>query len=319
MKLYRWGYQSEPVPGQPLWRAHPICQGLVAAYYFNGLSPTLINYATDETAPLNQWTFSDRIPSQFGYAYNFRPTSNNWVNQGTPLLQKSLTRNFTIQARVYLEDDTIIRSIYSQELGTTGSETVKSFVVNATDRRLRYYTSNDAFNRTFVESTLALSLNTWHTVAITVNKEATSATFYLDGQSQVVNFGFVVSNLPVTTVDCILFDTSGAFYASWDGPVDHLWMWDRALSREELRDLRDLPFLLSAPHAIANLPDVGAVPRETVGVWSPPATTRWKARGPAPAFTFWDVQPVNPGVLSDYVSDVANDNYGAEVTELSSW
>lgn len=269
MRISRWAYQSDPTPGQRLWMAHPLCRNLVAAYFFNDFT-TFLNYATGETCSMNGgFSLANRITSDTGYAYDFQSGSTNYLAQGAPYHQKSLVKDYTILVRARLDNDSVDRALYSQASATTTHRSVKSLIVRATTRRLSYLTSNAYGDEiAFDFTTTTVPLNTWFTVILNVisDNAGTQVIVWTDSASESGSTTSLTST-PDTTVECRIGASQRAGLSPWDGPMDHLFLWNETLVQNDLRDLRALPFLIGPPTMRPIMYDYFQSVRNSVQEW----------------------------------------------------
>ena len=242
MRFLRWAPQAEPPVGARLWTAHPLCQNLLCAFWFNEYSNLLENKANGEMAEYINFIVSlSNQTSDFGVCYEFPNTSNRHVLLPYWPPRDEISTGFTLQARVLLSTDTDRRVIYNHSDSFT---TFKSLSVEQSTRKLRY--SLRAFSTdTYVEtSSLTVPLNQWVNVGVSVSHSG-EIVLMMDGFTETFTVSGInsITGNPVSAIGGIR-DT---IFNQWHGQMDHFWMWNIVIPFADLRDLRAFPYILNPP------------------------------------------------------------------------
>lgn len=294
---------------------------LVGAYLFNEGAGLRIHNAAElhEFGTITGVTAGPFVPSpKFGSAMDFVAASTTHVALGTPPRQKSVVKDFTIIARVYLRDLTAQRAIYSQATGVTANQSVKSLIVQTTNGRLRYYGSDNTGAESFIESSaLTVSANTWCDVALVVNSAATNVMFVKDGVPENVALSFTLTTTPDSTANARIGYTANGFFSSWDGYMEYVYVWDIALPLEEIRRIQRDPQNVIRPHPRIQFPrDPIVAIIQAVDTWRYKPLIMWREKVKPKPYTSWEGWPVPEAPLSGDGLDsiVIDGGYGAAVS-----
>ena len=195
----------------------------------NGNDGQLNNFAGDDT----QW-----VSGQVGGALNFRgPTGQDWVYVAD---YPKASNTFTLSAWVWVEARTAWGSIMKNWGNTQRGQF--HFGLNASDGDLSHYldTGSDVQVGVRAGAAKALPLNTWQHAAV-VGDGATVRLYHNGMEVGSVPYDGTLINPPAMTslsIGCKT-DTSGlvpdtASSGFWQGKMDDLGMWGRALSPAEV-------------------------------------------------------------------------------------
>jgi hypothetical protein len=156
----------------------------------------------------------------------------------------------TVSAWVYLSSNNGEAIVSKGNVGTYSGPYI--FAINVTNG-LSFYSSNGS-NAGWVGVNWTPSLNTWYHVAVTFN--AGSVAFYVNGVQQGTTQSAVVSSLNQSDTNSFFvgaYSTNGgtANAAFFDGKMDEMGVWSRALSSSEICQLYNSGSGLSYPMSLA--------------------------------------------------------------------
>ncbi len=151
------------------------------------------------------------------------------------------TSPFTVSAWIYRQSNSSEDDIIEKYNG--GAVSGWTLWFNASSSLLTFDIGNSSINRISITTLAPISLNTWHHVAVTYSgsSAASGAKIYVDGVQQTVTIGTdaltasALNNNPVV----IGSDASGSTCCVFDGKIDEVRVYNRALSGGEIRDIYD--------------------------------------------------------------------------------
>ncbi|WP_445455651.1 LamG-like jellyroll fold domain-containing protein [Flavobacterium sp. HNIBRBA15423] len=172
-------------------------------------------------------TYVTQLP---GASLNFDGI-NDYVTTATPLIS-NLT-NFTIESWVYT-DVTSYQTIYSE--GNTTNDAPMFSLTRAADNTGFEIVLRNAFGVGLIVSSTNgfIPLNTWTHVVFS-RTSATTAILYIDGV-ETDNFTFTDPGIIDVNVSTIGVRQRVFFDGFWNGNLDEMRIWDRALTECEIRD-----------------------------------------------------------------------------------
>ena len=226
MQLRRW--YTKPYLGVPINWEHDLAQGLVGRWLFNegggGQVYDAVNYPHGNNGILtNMDSLSDWVPGKFGHALDF-DGSSEYVEVGTSLGNllgdgvTSISCALRFKANRTNSDDGLIN------IGTLSlSQGELSIIIYA--NLLRFRLDNSAY----LESYSFSDTINWHHVVFTY--DGVNGIGYLDG-IEIINQPFS-NSLNLIGLKTII----GSYYhpsLSFDGLIDDVCIWNRALSAQEI-------------------------------------------------------------------------------------
>lgn len=312
---HRWWLK--PTLGAPVFPTL-LQNRLVGAYLFNDGAGQRIHNAAEahEYGTHTGATFGNFVPApKMGSALSFGST---YVELAPSARQRQIVKNFTIMARVYLTDLTAQRSIYSHASGVVSHKSVKSLITQTTNGLLRYYSSDNTGAESFIESTLAVSANTWCDVAVTVNEAASSVMFVKDGVPNTVALSFTLTTTPDTTAETRIGYTNNGFFSHWAGQMEYVYVWDIALPLDEIRRIQQNPQDVIRPHPRMQFPQDPIVAIiQSVDTWRYKPIIMWRPHVKPLPYTSWQGWPVPEAPISSegISAAVLDAGYGVAVSE----
>lgn len=252
-----------------------------------------------------------------GRGIDFATSGPTYISIGTPVFQASLVKDLTIMARVYLRDSTQHRIIYAQNGGATTHQSVKSLTVKDSTGKLRFYTSDNTGAEQFVEtSTLSLSTNTWYDVAVVIARDASKATFFVNGVSEDVTMSFTQTATPDSTVSCRIGSSVSGLFSTWDGYMEYCYVWSAALSHLQVREVMAEPLNVIRPARRLQFPiDPLLSIVRSVDSWHFKPPILWRKKVKPKPYQLWGSFPVPeaPVFAENLECSVLDLNYGATV------
>lgn len=230
---------NKPIRGSLLNKAHPLAKGLVGCWLFNEGSGLK---TFDLTGNRNHGTFGTGVtaptwkPGRTGVALDF-DGDNDFVDCGHST-SLNITDAITIEARIYPEGwgegnyGRIVDKIY-----TTGY--VFTLANPSSEESLRFL-SYDAGIDQWAGANV-ISLNTWQHVAVTYDKQHVK--FFINGKY--TNGGIETASLGVNSDD-LLIGNSEVTDRGFDGTIDEVRIYNRALSADEIKHLYYDPYCIFA-------------------------------------------------------------------------
>ncbi len=203
---------------QPVFTIIPP-EDTVASWNFDGttLDSVGINHGVNYGA--------EYVDGKIGQALSFDGVGDYVLVEDDPSLD--LVNDFTIAAWIYTKtiDDTTHRILHKNSAYTFG--------ITSSNSRLAVYHYGE-FASVYSNNNV-LSPNTWHHVAVTLDS-TTGVTFYVDGQSKGGNAA-LTANVPVNTNDVYIGIDEDLISYPFDGMIDELAIYNKALSEEEVYSL----------------------------------------------------------------------------------
>ena len=153
--------------------------------------------------------------------------TDDYVDCGTSS-SLEISGDVSISAWVYITAGSLYHGIVSKR--DSGGTNYQFYTDNSAIPKLRFYDGS-----TTTSSTGTVSLNIWHHVAITVDSGVTNGTtFYIDGVASGTGTWTITSddaNLIIGAID------SGSIGSVLTGNIDHVAVFDYALTLSEVQDL----------------------------------------------------------------------------------
>ena len=232
----------KPILGSQLNQGHPPAKGLVGDWLFNegGGDKVFDLSGSGNTGTLNgdlSW-----IPGKFGPALDF-PGADDYINCGN--IGNYVTSEVTVRARVRFDNLTSTQLIVCKAGANTQWEFALEF--GRTDKRVTIVWGNNII----LVSDTDLNTGVWYDIVIVRSgvTGAWGADIYVDGK----NDGSTTTAInPLGGTGEVLF---GAFRVAslgsdFNGQVDNIQIWNRALSASESARLCQEPFARFAPQPI---------------------------------------------------------------------
>jgi len=325
IRINRHQWTLEPVAGST--RGGIRAPGLVGCYLFNnGASHStsatrLLNEAVDgEVGTILNTTAASWQKAAHGFALDFAPSGPVYVELGTPTTQKSIHKNYSILARLILDDDSADRVIYSQASGGAAHQNVKSLIVMTTTRKLRLYGSDSTGAEFFTESSaLTVPLSTWTVVGAAMDKGGDNVTFYVDGSTETIATATTVSTTPDTTATIRIGYTARGLWSHWDGRIDWLLIWNTKIPLPILREVhKGGPWGLLRPHPRMQFPQDPIVAIiQSVDTWRYKPIIMWRPHVRPLPYMSWEGWPVPEAPISSegVIAAVLDSNYGVAISE----
>lgn len=218
--------QSKPNPGVGIDWGHRLSQGLAQCWPFNEGQPrSAIDVVGGGSVTLGSAAANITASSgPDGLAYACSGGSNAYL-QATR--KRDPANSFTIIARIFQTNSSSYQTVYVNPAGSVGY-----FIVSG---QPTWYVAGP------YGGTSNISLNTWHTIAVTYNHATTSGTHYLDGAPN----GTWSASTPWPNTISRLFTDDAA--ETLVGSLSLLAVWDRVLSGAEVRDFTPNPWQIFAP------------------------------------------------------------------------
>lgn len=173
----------------------------------------------------NEFNATNSGATSSGSYYSFNGSSHLYVTDPSSLNLPSSNDQFTIFARIRVDNISSKRGIFSY--GTFGTANQASALAINSDGRLQhYFWANDLFVSTSTFN-FANNLNTWLTVAVTFN--GTTRRIYINGELAASD---TPSSVNVVIDDILIGKTYSTEY--FDGDIDYVKLFSIALSAEEI-------------------------------------------------------------------------------------
>jgi len=211
-----------------------LTSGLVGLWSFNGpdISGSL---ALDRSGQGNNGTIVDAIPAigKVGQALSFNAISKDWVRIGNILPTSAYTKTAWVYANT-TGGGTNIVSGFNGSCCATGT----AFWVNGADFLAAGH--NNSYSQV-QENAANFPLNSWHFVGVTYDSNVSGGTLTLYRNGSQVGSTASISPPTGGYVTIGMFgDIGGSEYNPWDGKIDEVRIYNRALSAEEIKRLYNL-------------------------------------------------------------------------------
>jgi len=237
---------TKSLPGQPLDKSHNLSRDLIGAWMFNeGAGSRVTDISeNDNTGTIIGATWAG---GKFGHSLEFDQVDDE-VDVGSPAILDNMA---AISVSMWVFPRGVGEAgqgrLISKRAGGAGWEISFGSFNNAEDIEFKIdYSSADL--RVVTDGSI-LTLNTWNHVVLSWggNQDATTVDIYVNG----TEVGYTAQdNASGTQVDdsainLIIGDNPDS-QVSWDGFMDHVSLWNRALSSDEVKQLFQTPFVMIA-------------------------------------------------------------------------
>lgn len=233
--MKRW-IQKPPLGVQINW-AHPISRGLVGCWLMNEGSGNKIYDLSNNN---NNGTFygnTSWIPGKYGSCLDF-DGSGDYVSLGSGVFQEVDNSPITVTAQIKAP---VQSAVYGGILDHAQGSGPKGFgLALGNNGRLCFYNSGTQTWHTWLP-TLDLDNQQWHFVAATLDQSG-NLIFYADGEksSPIISSLFNVSTAGAYIGAKYWYSIDGYFL----GRIDHVMLFNRALTIAEIRQLYQEPFCI---------------------------------------------------------------------------
>jgi hypothetical protein len=230
-----------PKPSFPvLNKAHPLSQGLVLAMPFTELAGTKVydlsgrnHHGTLNNGPV-------RTNTPFGKGVDFDGDDDNGTIPDHDDLDIQLT-GFTILAWIYVQalpgEGNYNPIISKTRAGGNVEWLFQTDGNNSNKMNLSLY---DGTNVAFVLSNTVITLNTWYQVVCTW--DLLSLRMYMNGKYE--NIAGKGAYTPSNSAFQVFIGEWELNHRNFNGIIDHIMIWDRALSENEIAQLYQDPFCM---------------------------------------------------------------------------
>ena len=226
----------KPVLGSQIQLGHPLARGLVGCWLMNEGSGAKVLDLSGNGNTGSLVADTHFVPGKFGSALDFDGTGD-YVDCGNKSsLKFGATTNFTIEAWVKSS------SANGTVVGCVDGGSTLGYIVRFLNGRIYIWLDDDVANPYGYLGTATFDDGIWHHLVVT---------FYRDGLAIGYKDGIQIGTLNISAVGNIDHAVStkiGAYaiapYVLFTGQIDHVTIYNRALSAQEVRQLYIDPFCM---------------------------------------------------------------------------
>lgn len=226
--------QMKPFRGIMLNNSHPLARGLVALWLFNEVVGNKV-FDLSGNRKIGTLTLGPYFtPGKFGSSVFFDNT-DDYIDCGDIDLQGAMTVSAWVNTPALGSNSDIVSNLTlgppenMQYLFRIGEQGPLQFQWNNTGTTEFWFTSNGI-----------ISINTWYHVVV-VRDAATNVKIYLNGVEQGITQGGSQA-VPATHGNTQIGKTATFGGSTFNGLIDHVIVWNRALSASEIAWLYREPF-----------------------------------------------------------------------------
>ncbi|MDP2668785.1 MAG: LamG domain-containing protein [bacterium] len=246
--------------------------GLVGYWSFNGADIANVT-AFDRSGQGNNGTLSPppagggpvRAIGKIGQALSFDGV-NDWINAGnsSTLSFSAADSKFTLAAWVKPDTNSAnLNTIISRYIGT-GNQRQWAFVTTATGQ-IKIIISEDGIDSNVsIVSVPVLQLGTWSHVAVTMNISTDVFKMYINGAEVSITGSAPIAALFASTGNVNIGNRKDGTEGPWDGLLDDVRVYNRALTADEIKRLYKIGATLKINTSINN----DSLANGLVGYWT---------------------------------------------------
>ena len=232
-------YKMKPPPTARLLRGHPLARGLIACWLMSERGGHIIQ---DGSGYRNTGTLVDDthfVQGKFGSALNF-DGAGDYVNCGDVPQVEGLTA-FTVSHWASVPTDTIAQTEWVlSKRGNNNPDRTFGVYVNDSENVLLYvYTSDGNAVCWFPDAFLNVAHVFKHVVGV---YDGTNISLFVNGIAGTSSALTGTTNN--STAPLVMGAENVAAQGPWPGKIDHVMLWNRALSVSEFTQLYHEPFCM---------------------------------------------------------------------------
>jgi len=247
-----WNGSLKPVLGSQIQLGHPLAKGLVGCWLFNEGAG---NKVGDASLNNNIGTITDALwtPGKFGSCLNLNGTTD-YVNCGSSTVLDNLgPLTYAVWMKPYTLGGSSVGRILCKRIAENSAQgtTFKLGATNTLNFSITYNVTT-LFRET---SDYAIALNNWQQAVITWDGSiiATQIRIYVNGREtlyDVTTNGEGSRYTDAAYNQMIGAKTTGIFTNLFNGLIDNVMIYNRALSASEVAQLYREPFCMFRRHTI---------------------------------------------------------------------
>jgi len=221
-------YQKPLLGELPDWTRFPRPVGL---WLMNEGSGSIINDLSGNRNTGSLVGDTHFVPGKYGSCLDFDGTED-YVKVSRAVLTAS---PMTIVAWFNSNDNSLQQTIFSLGSSTSGSNFIALYAMGNSAGDPVKLARRDGGSTNYAATTTGYSANTWHQAAA-VLRSASDVSVFIDGGSEGTSSTSITPTLDNTNIG-VLYANGYSYYMS--GLIDHVMIFDRALSADEIQDIYD--------------------------------------------------------------------------------